>query len=86
MKYLIWLVIVLAVVTWFKRTVAKLSGNPGKPGNLNNPGRPARGDDRSEAMCQCAQCGTYFPASEAIRNTAGVLFCSEEHRAQHGRA
>ena len=76
MKYLIWLVIVLAVVTWFKRTVAKLSGN-----QATSPNRK----DRSEAMLQCAHCGTYFPASEAVRDPAGALFCSEEHRAQHAR-
>lgn len=79
MKYLIWLIIIAAVITWFKRTVAKLSGNQGQGGT-------PRKDDRSEAMCQCAQCGTYFPASEAVRNSAGLLFCGEEHRARHARS
>ena len=32
-----------------------------------------------ESMLQCCHCGVYFPASEAVRNSHGDLFCSEEH-------
>jgi uncharacterized protein len=34
-------------------------------------------------MLQCAHCGTYVPASEAVRNPAGAVFCSDAHRLLH---
>ena len=38
---------------------------------------------RSEPMRQCAHCGAYFPASEAVGDSPDKLFCSDEHRRQH---
>ena len=37
----------------------------------------------SEPMRQCTHCGAYFPASEAVEQAPGQLFCSEEHRRLH---
>lgn len=33
-----------------------------------------------EPMLCCAQCGIYFPESEAIRNDAMAVYCCDEHR------
>lgn len=77
MKYLIWLLIGLAVVVWIKRL---------KAGLLNSPGdarRSTGGSPPAEAMRQCARCGVHIPASEAVTDAAGSIFCCEEHRAQH---
>ncbi|HSY29863.1 MAG TPA: PP0621 family protein [Burkholderiaceae bacterium] len=74
MKYLIWLLIVFAVVTWIKRLKAGFS----------NVHRDSRNATRiAEAMQQCARCGMHIPASEAVIDGNGAIFCSEEHRAQH---
>jgi len=76
MKYLIWLLIVVAVVTWFKRFKAGLSNSHGN----------ARGSStlrETETMRQCAHCGIHIPASEAVTDGAGAIFCCEEHRVQY---
>jgi uncharacterized protein len=33
-----------------------------------------------EQMVQCYQCAVHFPASEALSDASGRLFCCEEHR------
>lgn len=33
-----------------------------------------------EPMLCCAQCGVYFPESEAIRSDAVTVYCCDEHR------
>ncbi len=76
MKYLIWLLVALAVVVWLKRARAALSGAPGKADNSSRR-------RESEAMLQCAQCGIHIPASEALTDRSGVAFCCDEHRVQH---
>jgi uncharacterized protein len=75
MKYLIWFIIVLAVVTWFKRTFARLTGSPDA---MRGRGQS---QPQPETMRQCQHCGTYFPASEAVSAPSGAIFCSEEHKA-----
>lgn len=77
MRYLIWLVIGFAVYTWVKRAMAKLSS-----GGQADPRRHT-GNQLAETMRQCAHCGTYIPASEAVLGSAGAIFCCEEHRVQH---
>ena len=37
-----------------------------------------RVEDHSERMCNCAQCGIYFPASEAVQ-AGGREYCSPAH-------
>jgi uncharacterized protein len=39
--------------------------------------RPRAGSP--EAMLQCRQCGVHFPASEAVHDPFGAVFCSEDH-------
>ncbi|AIY43591.1 hypothetical protein LT85_4433 [Collimonas arenae] len=38
---------------------------------------------QAEAMVACAHCGMHFPASEAIADASGAVFCSAEHRRLH---
>jgi uncharacterized protein len=48
-----------------------------------SPGTSSRSSRQGEPMRQCAHCGAYFPASEAVGNSPDKLFCSDEHRRQH---
>ena len=91
MKYLIWLIIVLAVVVWFQRVKKNIINRKGSA--TGGPGSSAAGSARPssvegesprvEEMVACAHCGLHFPASEAVTNNAGTVFCSEEHRRLH---
>ena len=88
MKILIWLVIALAVVVWFKRTMAALRsagerGNAqgGNRGGAGGAGRVRRPEPQAETMLQCAYCGVHFPASEAAAGADGRVYCSSEHKA-----
>jgi uncharacterized protein len=36
-----------------------------------------------EAMLQCAECHTYFPASEALTAADGATYCCDQHRRRH---
>lgn len=80
MKFLLWVAVVAAVVMWLlraKKTKAESGAAPRRPGQDKPAGRA------TEAMLQCAHCSVHFPASEAVANSAGQVFCSEEHRLQH---
>ena len=80
MKLLLWLAIIAAVVMWLRprRTGLRSGAAQGDPANDKAAARTA------EKMLRCAHCGVHFPASEAIGNTAGGVFCSEQHRLLHG--
>jgi uncharacterized protein len=78
MKFLIWLAIGFAVVTWIMRAKSGFSkADRGTPENTHGKATPAA----AESMLRCARCGMHIPASEALINAAGLAFCSEEHRA-----
>lgn len=77
MKLVIWLVIVALVVAWVVRSKKKPAQ---KEGSDELQGTKRR--NQAEAMLQCARCGTYFPASEAVTPASGKVFCCEEHRRQ----
>jgi uncharacterized protein len=79
-KFLIWLIIGAAVVTWLLRNKKK-SAQPAS--DANQSGGDAVGAASAETMLQCRQCGLHIPGSEAIKDAAGVAFCSEEHHRQH---
>lgn len=84
MKYLIWLVVVLAVVVWFHRAKKSMLAGRSMGGEAEGA-RPkskkaARSGDNAETMVQCAHCGIHFPASEAVTHASGAHYCSEEHR------
>jgi len=89
MKYLIWLVVLLAVVVWFQRAKkSMLAGNDNGPEARPESGipRPKMGAARrsaepgAETMVQCAHCGIHFPSSEAVVHASGAHYCCEEHR------
>lgn len=83
MKYLIWMIVAVAVVYLFRRAT--------------RPRVEAVKRDVApelEPMVQCTYCGVHFPESEAVTageskeeveaegRTAGI-FCSAEHRRRH---
>ena len=80
MKLLVWLVIIAAVVMWFVRAKKALFRSDG--GQAERPGTKTSGRG-AETMLQCAQCGVHFPASEAVVDGDGAVYCSEQHRFQH---
>ena len=75
MKFLVWGVIIALVVVWVMRPkTLRSSGGAARP--KSSAGLP-------EAMLQCAECATYLPASEALANADGAVFCCEQHRRLH---
>lgn len=82
MKYLIWLVIVLAVVVWLQRAKKSMTAGAGsapEAGRSPFGARKHKHKEQAETMVQCAHCGIHFPASESVAGPSGILFCSEEH-------
>ena len=80
MKYLIWLVVALAVVVWLKR--AKKTIMPGGMGGAAGGASSRQSKSQVpevEHMVQCAHCNIHFPASEAVTDASGQVFCSVEH-------
>lgn len=76
MKFLLWLAIAALVAMWLTR------GKKTPP--AKGPQQSGRSGGKAESMLQCAQCGVHLPASEALRDASGRIFCSEAHRLQHG--
>jgi uncharacterized protein len=74
MKILL-LVLLVLVVIWLAR------GSRGRSQTA-----PAGRKLAGEAMCQCAHCGAYFPASEAVAAPSGAVFCCEEHRLRNAHS
>lgn len=70
MKFLVWGVIVALIVLWLIRPKALRSSSRKPPPAVEAP----------EAMLQCVECSTYFPASEAVTAANGEVFCCEQHR------
>ncbi|MBP0598474.1 hypothetical protein J8I26_10185 [Herbaspirillum sp. LeCh32-8] len=94
MKYLIWLVVLLAVVVWFQRAKksmlagsdagrdpARDAAEAGMPKSKTSRFRRSA-EGSTETMVQCAHCGIHFPVSEAVVHASGAHYCSEEHRRQ----
>ena len=73
MKFLVWGVIVALIVLWLIRPKALRSSGRKPPPAVGAP----------EAMLQCVECSTYFPASEAVAAADGAVFCCEQHRRLH---
>ena len=74
MKFLVWGVIIALVIVWVLRPKTLRSSGTART-------KPAA--DLPEAMLQCAECATYFPASEALANASGAVFCCDQHRRLH---
>lgn len=74
MKLLLWLAIGSAVI-WLWR-----SKKPHVEAGATS------GKSVAEPMVRCMHCEVYFPASEAVVNSSGNVFCCEEHRSRHSPA
>ncbi|SFI07196.1 uncharacterized protein SAMN04515618_109103 [Collimonas sp. OK307] len=89
MKLIILIVIVLAVIVWLQRLKKNLerhrSGRAASGGSAfpNGADSTAATSVQAEAMVACAHCGMHFPASEALADASGTVFCSAEHRRLH---
>jgi uncharacterized protein len=89
MKLIILIVIVLAVIVWLQRLKQNLgrhrSDRSASDGSAfpNGAESTAATSSQVEAMVACAYCGMHFPASEALADASGTVFCSAEHRRLH---
>jgi uncharacterized protein len=88
-RLLFWIALIILVVMAVRN---KLRGvleprQPGTQAGGPQPGGPAaargRVRDESERMSCCAQCGLYFPASEAV-SAGGREYCCAAHAHQAG--
>jgi len=80
-KFLLWFAIAFFVVMWLqheKKARMRADAAPQPDPNATNK----KGE--AEAMVQCAHCGIHVPASEALVDSTGARYCSEQHRHQHG--
>ncbi len=78
MKYLIWGIILIAVVVWLGRVKKRVLDQVNAAAAARHPGQSAP-LAQVEHMVQCAYCGIHFPASEAVMQESGAIFCSVEH-------
>lgn len=81
MKFLLWGLIVAAIVLWVlraKKTVSSIQQQQRKSAEA--------GPADVEVMLQCAHCGIHLPQSEAVLNPTGEPYCSVEHRRLHNGA
>jgi uncharacterized protein len=74
MKYLIWLVLVVAGIWWIRQQ-RKTPANTQKKTDSAKPSP----DSGPQVMTPCAHCGVHLPESDAIQGAQGV-YCSEAHR------
>jgi uncharacterized protein len=75
-KFLFWLIIGCIVVAWLLHDKKSLKA----PDTATAEKVRAKSSAGAETMIQCAHCGLHVPVSESVTNSAGVVFCSEEHR------
>jgi uncharacterized protein len=76
MKLLFWLLLGFLVYLALRKKGGAQGGAPQAAAGAADA-RPRAGG--VEAMLQCRQCGVHFPASEAVRDPFGAVFCSEDH-------
>jgi uncharacterized protein len=76
MKYLIWLLVILAAIWAFKRS--RRLAKPAKPAKPTEDEKTPSASPSN--MVACAHCGLHLPQEEAVTGTKG-LYCSTEHRA-----
>ena len=75
-KLLLWIaVIAIVYLAWKLTVVSQRRSQRGGPG----AGRGEGADGKGEPMPQCAHCGVYFPASDAV-SARGLHYCSPAHR------
>lgn len=81
MKFLIWGLLIAAIVLWVLRAKKVLDAARDRQQKemLQEAPPPA-----VEPMLQCAHCGIHLPASEALAGKDGQAYCSAEHLRLHG--
>ena len=72
MKYLIWVLIILAAIWWIRKQRQTPSSNP------QNPTAPTQPTD----MLPCAHCGVLCPENDTVLGKQG-RYCSDAHRQSH---
>lgn len=78
MKYLLLIVIVLAVLFIARAARQRVANKP-------PPRAPDPATEDEPMLLACAQCGTHLPRGESLPGRGGV-FCDEAHRAAYERA
>jgi uncharacterized protein len=74
MKYIIWLLIVLAGIWWIRK-----QRQPSSPTNTQNP-TPT--NTQPTAMLPCTHCGVLCPENDTVAGKLG-RYCSDAHRQSH---
>lgn len=69
MRLMMWLAVAMLVI-WALRDR--------RPGGAQMRRQPY--DGQAEKMVQCFRCRIHFPASEALADASGHLFCCDDHR------
>jgi len=73
MKFLLWGLIIAAIVFWVMRSRKVPSSKQ------DHSAREQA--DAGESMVRCAHCGIHLPRSEALIGRSGErVYCSDEHR------
>jgi uncharacterized protein len=75
MKFLTWLLIILAALMFSRLFNARQAAARRA---TSQPAQPARTAGGAEPMVRCAHCGIYMPRSEALL-IGRQTWCSEEH-------
>ncbi len=78
MKYLIWLVIVFAVIWWIRQQRQM----PSDATSNKTSKEPSHMDESAHVMVPCVHCGAHMPHADALQGQQG-LYCSEAHRQRH---
>ncbi len=88
MKLGLWLLIAGVAFLWFNHAKKQRL----KHGRRSN-GQPAQADDiardpaaDAERILACAHCGLHVPASDALVDASGAVFCCAAHRQLHSQA
>jgi uncharacterized protein len=85
-KFLLLVALCVFAGMWLLRAAgppAKSKRDGAKQDGAKKDGAGSDAEPDGEAMVRCKHCGMYFPRSEAVVDSAGMMFCGEEHRRQH---
>jgi uncharacterized protein len=82
MKYVLLAVVVFGLLWWIGRQ--RRGPRAGPPSAPPSDAASRRSIER-ESMVRCAHCGMHLPASEAVKNDGGEVFCGREHLLVHER-
>lgn len=75
MKYLIWLILLLAGIWWIRQQRQGHSGDPVDQAAKTTP----KSHGGPQVMVPCAHCGVHIPEADAVQGKHGT-YCTEAHR------